>query len=90
MPRRKDVATVAGVSIATVSNFINDPEKVSPATRKRIEGAIAKLNTTGEGGERGARRGESGNRGDGPSRSDKNSTIVDHPRNGTLGHPQSI
>jgi predicted NBD/HSP70 family sugar kinase len=90
MPSRKDVATVAGVSIATVSNFINDPEKVSPATRKRIEGAIAKLDITGEGGGRGPRKGESGNRDAGRSRSKSDSTRVDYPQNGSLGRPQSI
>ncbi|WP_030378106.1 LacI family DNA-binding transcriptional regulator [Streptomyces sp. NRRL F-6677] len=39
----KDVASRAGVSIATVSNVINRPEKVAPATRERVEEAIGVL-----------------------------------------------
>lgn len=39
----KDVADLAGVSTATVSNFINKTKKVSPDTRFRIERAIAEL-----------------------------------------------
>ena len=33
----KQIAKVAGVSVATVSRVINHPENVAPATRKRIE-----------------------------------------------------
>ncbi|MET8976380.1 LacI family DNA-binding transcriptional regulator [Streptomyces sp. NPDC004539] len=36
----KDVALRAGVSIATVSNVLNRPERVAPATRERVEHAI--------------------------------------------------
>ncbi|SEQ10103.1 LacI family DNA-binding transcriptional regulator [Microlunatus flavus] len=48
MPRRsstsmKDVATLAGVSLGTVSNVVNSPDLVSPATRERVETAIKKL-----------------------------------------------
>ena len=48
MPRRsstsmKDVATLAGVSLGTVSNVVNSPDLVSPATRERVETAITKL-----------------------------------------------
>jgi LacI family transcriptional regulator len=39
----KDVARVAGVSIATVSNFINWPERVSERTRLRIQDAVDEL-----------------------------------------------
>ncbi len=39
----KDVAKEAGVSIGTVSNVLNRPQLVRPATRARVEGAIAKL-----------------------------------------------
>jgi predicted NBD/HSP70 family sugar kinase/DNA-binding transcriptional ArsR family regulator len=89
MPSRKDVASVAGVSIATVSNFINDPEKVAPATRKRIEGAIAKVGFTGEEGERGLSKGKSG-KFTSPSNSESESKSVDDPRIGSLSRPQSI
>lgn len=48
MPRRsstsmKDVATLAGVSLGTVSNVVNSPDLVSPSTRERVETAITKL-----------------------------------------------
>jgi LacI family repressor for deo operon, udp, cdd, tsx, nupC, and nupG len=36
----KDVARIAGVSIATVSRCINDPGRVRAPTRKRVEDAI--------------------------------------------------
>ena len=39
----KDVAALAGVSLGTVSNVVNTPDIVSPATRERVETAIAKL-----------------------------------------------
>ena len=39
----KDVAARAGVSMGTVSNVLNRPERVSPATRQRVEQAIAEL-----------------------------------------------
>jgi LacI family transcriptional regulator len=39
----KDVAALAGVSVGTVSNFLNRPEVVSQSTRLRIESAVASL-----------------------------------------------
>ena len=46
MPRSasvKDVAAAAGVSLGTVSNVLNSPDRVSPATRARVEQAMAEL-----------------------------------------------
>lgn len=39
----KDVAARAGVSPGTVSNVLNRPEKVSPATREKVEAAVREL-----------------------------------------------
>ena len=39
----KDVATTAGVSIGTVSNVLNHPERVSGPTLRRVQEAIAAL-----------------------------------------------
>ncbi|MEY9864490.1 LacI family transcriptional regulator [Catenulispora sp. GAS73] len=39
----KDVAERAGVSIGTVSNVVNRPDLVSPATRARVVAAIAEV-----------------------------------------------
>ena len=38
-----DVAARAGVSLGTVSNVLNRPERVAPATRERVVAAIAEL-----------------------------------------------
>lgn len=39
----KDVAALARVSLGTVSNVLNRPERVSAATRQRVEQAMAEL-----------------------------------------------
>lgn len=39
----KDVAALAGVSVGTVSNFLNQPDIVTEATRRRVQDAIDKL-----------------------------------------------
>src|SRR3954447_4677425 len=39
----KDVAAAAGVSLGTVSNVLNRPERVSAATRARVEQAMSEL-----------------------------------------------
>lgn len=38
-----DVAMLAGVSVGTVSNVLNRPDRVAAATRERVEQAIARL-----------------------------------------------
>lgn len=42
MPTLHDVAILAGVSIATVSNVINNSKHVTAETRSRVEQAIAR------------------------------------------------
>lgn len=42
-PNISDVARRAGVAIGTVSNTLNNPQKVSPETRERVEQAISEL-----------------------------------------------
>ncbi|MEA5047036.1 MAG: LacI family DNA-binding transcriptional regulator [Eubacteriales bacterium] len=44
MMRLEDVAKLAGVSTITVSRVINSPELVKPATREKVEHALAELN----------------------------------------------
>src|SRR5438309_9728980 len=39
----KDVASLAGVSPMTVSRVINESDRVSPKTQRRVEKAIAEL-----------------------------------------------
>ncbi len=48
----KDVARVAGVSTATVSRALMQPQVVRPETRKRIQKAISKLNYVADGAAR--------------------------------------
>ncbi len=38
-----DVAARAGVSVGTVSNVLNRPERVAPSTRERVLQAIDEL-----------------------------------------------
>ncbi len=42
-PSAKDVARLAGVSTATVSRFLNTPERVDAPTRQQVRDAVAKL-----------------------------------------------
>ena len=39
----KDVAAAAGVSLGTVSNVLNRPDRVRPATREKVERAMVEL-----------------------------------------------
>jgi LacI family gluconate utilization system Gnt-I transcriptional repressor len=39
-PRLEDVAAAAGVSTATVSRFLNSPERVALTTREKIRAAV--------------------------------------------------
>jgi LacI family transcriptional regulator len=39
----KDVAALAGVSLGTVSNVLNRPDRVSAKTRDKVESAMAEL-----------------------------------------------
>ena len=41
---RKDVAKMAGVSVATVSNVINKTKQVTPKVKEKVEMAIKELN----------------------------------------------
>jgi LacI family transcriptional regulator len=45
----KDVAEMAGVSICTVSNVLNDTRRVRPVTKERVEQAARKLRYTPSG-----------------------------------------
>src|SRR5690554_1687177 len=42
--RMKDIAGLAGVSIATVSRVINNPEQVRPETREKVQNILEKTN----------------------------------------------
>lgn len=55
-----DVARIAGVSIKTVSNVVNEFEHVRPATRQRVQDAIAQLGYRPNLSARGLRSGRSG------------------------------
>jgi len=62
-PRRgasvKDVAAAAGVSLGTVSNVLNRPDRVRPATRERVERAMLDLGFVRNEGARQLRAGTS-------------------------------
>ena len=62
-PRRgasvKDVAAAAGVSLGTVSNVLNRPHRVRPATRERVERAMLDLGFVRNEGARQLRAGTS-------------------------------
>jgi DNA-binding LacI/PurR family transcriptional regulator len=58
--RMRDVARRAGVSTKTVSNVINDYPHVTPATRARVEAAIAELDYRPNLGARSLRNGRCG------------------------------
>jgi LacI family transcriptional regulator len=55
----KDVAAAAGVSLGTVSNVLNRPHRVRPATRLRVERAVAELGFVRNEGARQLRAGTS-------------------------------
>ena len=55
----RDVAALAQVSTATVSNYFNHPERMSTATRERIRAAVETLNYSPNGAARSLRRGRS-------------------------------
>jgi LacI family transcriptional regulator len=40
----REIASAAGVSIGTVSNYLNDPELVAPETRQKIQAKIKETN----------------------------------------------
>lgn len=52
-----DVARAAGVSVGTVSNVLNRPDRVLPGTRERVEAAIAELSFVRNGSARQLRAG---------------------------------
>jgi len=55
----RQVATHAGVSPATVSNYLNHPDKLAAATAERIRSAISELGYVGNSAARALRVGES-------------------------------
>src|SRR5699024_9221062 len=56
----RDVASLADVSVGTVSNVLNHPDRVSPATRERVETAVEKLGFVRNESARQLRAGHSG------------------------------
>jgi len=55
----KDVASLAGVAVGTVSNVLNHPDLVRPLTRARVEAAIKELGFIPNGSARQLRAGRS-------------------------------
>lgn len=55
----RDVAAAAGVSVATVSNVLNQPDRVADATRTRVREAIERLGFVPNGSARQLRAGRS-------------------------------
>ncbi len=43
MPTQNDVAREAGVSIATISRYVNNKDSIKPSTRERVRNAVEKL-----------------------------------------------
>jgi len=56
----KKVANIAGVSIATVSRFFNNPSKVSETTREKVADAIEQINYSPNALAQNLRRGKTG------------------------------
>ncbi len=56
----RDVAALAGVSVKTVSNVVNDYQHVRPSTRERVQRALAELNYRPNLAARNLRSGRSG------------------------------
>ena len=55
----RDVAALAGVSVTTVSNYFNHPQRMTAATRARVESAVLTLNFSPNDAARSLRRGRS-------------------------------
>src|SRR5712675_852988 len=55
----KDVASLAGVAVGTVSNVLNHPDRVRPLTRARVEAAMEQLGFIPNGSARQLRAGRS-------------------------------
>ena len=55
----RDVAALAGVSLSTVSNVLNRPDRVAPETLDRVRGAIDQLGYIRNDAARALRLGES-------------------------------
>ena len=56
----QDVASLAGVSVGTVSNVLNHPHRVSARTRERVQAAVEKLDYVRNESARQLRAGQSG------------------------------
>lgn len=56
-PKIADVAQLAGVSVGTVSNVLNRPDRVAERTRSRVQGAIDELGFVRNGSARQLREG---------------------------------